>query len=148
MNNENYIHKISNKRSYLLPDGKILTIPGGEKWSLEEDKLNQIGFSVNERPMSFSPDGTIMVTSSFGEIRLWNLLSADIIAEYRKGEKTIEGYYSICFNHNGKQLLCLDNNGCLHIFDYYPLGYYLSRVRKRFEGRQLTSDERKRFYLE
>ena len=148
LNNERYTHKFDNKRAFLLPNGDILTVPNGETWKINGTQLSQIGYSANVIPNAFSPDGTIMATSSWGELMLWNLNSEGIIAEYDKGENSTDPFSSICFSHSGRQLLSMDYDGRLYIYDFYPLDTLISLARNRFRNRQLTPEERRKYFLE
>jgi hypothetical protein len=55
---------------------------------------------------------------------------------------------SIAFSHNSRYIAVGTMNGCLKIYTFPPLQELIDSNRNRFKNRHLTTEERKKFYLE
>jgi WD40 repeat protein len=91
----------------------------------------------------FSSDGKKIITTSFSEVHIWD---AETGTEINFCLKYIFPNSSI-FSYNGKKII-VSNNDTIRILDFPTLQELIDKYRKFLDGRTLTKEERKRFFLE
>ena len=108
----------------------------------EEELGNTEAFSADGKTMATVIDDRSVViynTDSNEEICLLHKdYNNDIHAEV----------VSIAFSHNSRYIAVGTMNGCLKIYTFPPLQELIDSNRNRFKNRHLTTEERKKFYLE
>ena len=55
---------------------------------------------------------------------------------------------SAAFSPDGKFIVSAANDGTIRIWDFPPLQELIDQTRKRFKDRQLTPEEKRKYYLE
>ena len=94
----------------------------------------------------FCPDGRSIVSAhGDGTIRVWDTETGISI-------QTIEGHndsiYSCSFNSKGDKIISVSSEKNVSIWDFFPLQQLIDETRERFKNRQLTPEERQKYYLE
>ena len=92
--------------------------------------------------ISFSYDEKRIVSTSLDwKVRVWDLKSGLCI-------QVLDGGNCASFSPNGKHIASVRDNNTICIWELYTMQELRAKTRKRFENRQLTAEERRKFYLE
>lgn len=95
---------------------------------------------------TFSPDGQRIVSgASDNVIRIWDVKTGE---ELMKLEGHTGAVTSAAFSPDGKQIISASHDGTVRRWDFPPLQDLINKIHSRFKDCGLTSEERKRFYLE
>ena len=96
---------------------------------------------------AFSPDGKRIVSASLDQtVRIWDVQTGMPIGDPLKGHT--ECVNSAAFSPDGKRIVSASSDFTSRIWDFPPLEDLIEQTRKRFKNRQLTPEERKKYYLE
>ena len=96
---------------------------------------------------AFSPDGKCIVSASWDNtIRIWDAQTGRQIGVPLEGHA--EAVYSAVFSPDGKRIVSASNDYSIRIWDFPPLEDLIDSTRERFKNRQLTLEERRKYYLE
>lgn len=116
-------------------------------WSLKEDnhEIIHIESDTSLKSVAYSPDGKYIVAGGWGKIYVWD-------AETSIEMQTLIGHTasvnSVTFSSDGKTIVSSSDDGTIRVWDFPPLQEIIDQARNRFKDRQLTPDERRRYYLE
>ena len=95
----------------------------------------------------FSPDGKRIISASGDEtIRTWDAQTGKQIGDPLKGHT-----WPVCsaaFSPDGKHIVSASYDKTIRIWDFPPLEDLIDQTRERFKNRQLTPEERRKYYLE
>lgn len=140
----------SNLFKFGSDDKTILTLSVKENivkvFDLKTGKLiNEIlGENSQIYDASYCENGKqIVLISSDGVLSVYDSLSGKKIMERKE-----YGYNSTVSCMNGKNILCSGFNSYARIYEYLDFHKIISQTRQRFMNRELTSEERKKYYLE
>ena len=97
--------------------------------------------------VAFSPNGKRIASGSDDKtVRIWDAATGKQIGEPLIGHTEL--VYSVAFSPDGKHIMSVSRNRTVLIWDIPPLQELIDETRKRFKDRQLTPEERKKYYLE
>lgn len=108
---------------------------------LEKHSSNWNGF------VAISPDGKrIALTSTVfpNTVKVYELVSWRCIESI-----TVEStrVVSAVFSPDGLSIITASSDGIIRIWESWPLPYLIDRLKEKFKNRDLTEDEKRRFYL-
>ena len=135
------------------PDGKRIVSGSEDKtiriWDVTTGRcLNTLkGHTDIVYSVVFSPDGKRIVSGSGDNtIRVWDAVTGSQIGEPLKGHTNI--VLSVAFSPDGKRIVSGSADGTVGFWDVSPLQDLIDETRKRFKDRELTPEERRKYYLE
>ena len=98
------------------------------------------------RYVHYSPDGSRLMTVSWEETaKIWDVETGRLVHELVGHKKNVT-YAS--FTPNGTQIVTSSEDGTIKTWDFKPLQMLIDQKRQEFGNRQLTSEEREKYYLE
>lgn len=106
--------------------------------SSDYDIINSISFSVDGQQ--------IVSTHADGNIRIWDVKTGKQLCKPLSG--STKGGLSAIFHKSRNRILSVFRDGTIRIWDFPPLQDLINETRKRFKDRNLTPEERKKYYLE
>lgn len=100
--------------------------------------------------VSLSPDGKyILSATTSGQICIWDVMSYQIIDMWYADIGGIDdSLISAVFSPNARSIMSVTESGAVQIWSFPSLQDLISETRKRFINNPLTSEERRRYYLE
>ena len=110
-------------------------------------RFNGCNFSTygSKRLVSFSPDGKRIVGASIDSyIRVWDVNSGVCLQSFKCHFDKLS---SVAFSPNGEYIYAFFNNS-YEIWECLPIEKLIIKNSQRFKKRQLTLEERKKYYLE
>ncbi|MCH5312188.1 MAG: TIR domain-containing protein [Prevotella sp.] len=142
-----------NKYTYanLSPNGKYIIASKNEKIEIWEVNTKEFfkkleGHTDRVVDACFSPDGKQIVSASNdGTIRIWNFNSTKCLQLFNE---KIGCPTSVAYSPDGRKIVVGYTNGNVVILPFPPLQELIDETRERFKNRQLTHEERRRYYLE
>lgn len=94
----------------------------------------------------FSPNGKQLLTASWeNTVKIWNVDTGSLVHELIGHKNRIT---SASFDADGTQIVTSSEDGTIKTWDFPPLQQLIDETRERFKNRQLTSEERRKYYLE
>lgn len=111
----------------------------------------QVGKSIrgnsSVRIAAFSPDGKFIALASIdGTIRICDIGTGLQLGDIIEAHTTTISSISFC--PNGKHIMSASYDGTVKIWDFPSLQELIDETRERFKNRQLTPEERRKYYLE
>lgn len=94
--------------------------------------------------VSFSKDGKKLLSAS-SDIRVWDTETGELI-DVLEGHKDL--VKSVVFSPDSKTILSASSDGTIKLWPFLPLQDLIDSAKERFRNRQLTKEERKKYYLE
>lgn len=99
--------------------------------------------------VAFSPNDKYIVSGGGYDdntVRIWNTTTGKQIGEplVRHSKRII----AVTFRPDGKRVLSVSDDCTLFVRKFPPLQELIDQTRKRFKNRQLTPEERKKYYLD
>lgn len=135
------------------PDGKFVISASWDEtirvWDVKTGE--QLGSPINGHndgvlSAVYSPDGKYIVSASADKtIRIWNANTRRPINEPLIGHT--DCVFSAFFTPNGEHIISAGDN-TVRIWDFPPLQQLINKIREQFKNRQLTLEERKKYYLD
>lgn len=117
-------------------------------WSLEDGVLIRTlnGHTNIVESVSYSPDGKYLVSASYDKtIRIWDSTTGFLLY-------TISGHsdyvHSAFFSKDGNTVISASKDGTIKVWGIPSLQQLLDETKRRFSKRELTLDERRKYYLE
>ncbi len=97
--------------------------------------------------VAFSPDGKRIV-SGYDDctIRIWDAATGAQIGEPLTGHT--EWINSVAISPDGKRIVSGSRDKTIRIWDFPSLQDLIDITRQRFKGRELTPEEKRKYYLE
>ena len=136
------------------PDGKRIVSASHDKtvriWDAHTGK--QIGKPLEGDTSqvdnaSFSPDGKYIVSASYDHtVRIRDAHTGKQIGKPLNGHTG--AVFSASFSPDGKRIVSASHDKTVRIWDFHPLQQLIDETRDRFKNRQLTPEERRKYYLE
>lgn len=145
------IHPRSIKKLIFDSSGKyIYFIDTNTLCRMDAETLSNIevfdGHTSNVIRYAFSPDMQYVVTGSHDKtVRVWDLANRKTLHIY-KGHTW--GVSSVNIQPDGRTILSSSFDGTVRQWDFPPLQELIDKTRERFKNRQLTPEERRKYYLE
>lgn len=94
----------------------------------------------------YSKDGKYILTASYDKtIRIWDSESGH---EVMKNEGLPDFVIDASFHPVNPMIATISMDGTIHLWDFPSLQVLIDSTKKRFENRQLSLDERRKYYLE
>ena len=96
---------------------------------------------------SFSPDGKYIVSASLDKtIRIWDAKTRMQLGDPLDGHT--DYVLSAAFSPDGRHIVSASEDGTVRIWDFTPLQELIDSTREQFKDRQLTPEEKRKYYLE
>ena len=93
---------------------------------------------------AFSPDSKYVVSTSHETIvKVWDWRAGICVASENLGQ-----YHAVQFSPDGRHIVVAWWGGIVRIWDFPPLQELIDQAHERFKNRQLTPEERRKYYLE
>ena len=120
-------------------------------WNAKTGELLQSlsGDAFINHSISFSPDGNYLVSSgSENNAKVWNLKYGEIVQLLETGSR--QAMFCNCGRHivSIEGQVAPQEKSIVKIWDFPPLQELIDQTRERFKNRQLTPEERKKYYLD
>ena len=142
-----YIHQ-----AVISPDGKrIITALRDKSLCLRDAETGEClssmaGHKEKISTLAFSSDNTKIVSASKDmTVRIWDATTGTCL-------QIFDGYtsplVSVGFSPDSHQIVSATYDGTIRIWDFPSLQVLIDQTRERFKNRQLTPEERKKYYLE
>ena len=97
--------------------------------------------------VSFSPDGSRIVSGSYDKtIRLWDSQTGEQIGAPLTGHT--DGVTSVSFSPDGSRIVSGSSDETIRLWPFPPLQELIDETRERFKDRELTPEERRKYYLD
>ena len=117
-------------------------------WSLEDGVLIRTlnGHTNIVESVSYSLDGKYLVSASYDKtIRIWDSTTGALL-------NTMCGHsdyvHSAFYNKDGNTIVSASKDGTIKVWGIPSLQQLLDETKRRFSKRELTLDERRKYYLE
>lgn len=96
--------------------------------------------------VTFSPDGKRLLTVSWEKnVKIWDVDTGRLVCELIGHTQRTT---SATFNADGTQIITSSEDGTIKLWSFPPLQQLIDETRERFKNRQLTPEERRKYYLE
>ena len=133
------------------PNGNYIVTSSSDNtaaiWNVSTGELvhSLEGHTKSVECANYSPDGKYIVTASYdGTIKVWMSDSGIEIASI-KGH--LEGVNYASFSPDGQKIVSASSDKTIRIWDFPPLQQLINETRNHFKNRQLTPEERRKYYL-
>ena len=130
------------------PNGKQIVSASEDKtvriWNVEtgEEIYRFEGHKYEVISARFSPNGKLIVSvDNYYNVYIFDVESGAVFQKSEICDKAVS------FSPDGKQLVSGESSDVI-IWEFEPLQELMDRVRERFRNRPLTSDEKKKYYLD
>ena len=134
------------------PDGKTIVSTSVDHtvgvWDvLTGEKLHTLeGHTSCVYSASYSPNGKYIVSSSADTtVRVWSAENGLLLQTF-KGHSDL--VHSVVFSPDGKRFASASFDKTIRIWDFPPLQKLINDTHTRFKNRELTPEEKKKYYLE
>lgn len=144
----------SGEIKYLLfsPDDKYLVCASEDYsikiWNIEKNEIEKTlqGHTSAVSSLAFSPNGKYLASSSSdGTVIIWDYKSGVII-------ETLKGHFyeviSVKFSPDGRTIATASSDCTIKIWEFLPLEELVQKAIEKCANRQLTPEERRKYYLE
>ena len=109
--------------------------------------LKLVGHTDFARSASFSPDGNRIVSaSSDNTVRVWDSSTGAELLKLEEGH--IGESCSASFSPDGSRIVSASNDGTVRVWDFPSIDELINETNKRFKNRQLTPEEKRKYYIE
>lgn len=134
------------------PDGRTLTSVSWDNtvklWDLKTGNIIR-EWEAHHRgihTVCFSPEGKRLLTVSWeNTVKIWDVNTGSMVHELIGHSNRVT---SASFNSDGTQILTSAEDGTIRIWEFPHLQYLIDSTRECFKNRQLTPEERRKYYLE
>ena len=143
------IPKIDNISSQISPDKKYVITSSNNLmhvWEISTGKQVSLleGHTSYVYDCEFSPNGKYVVSSSHDTtVKLWDWKSGICLHS-----EELDQYHYLRCSPDGRHVALSAGIGRIRIWEYPSLQELIDQTRKRFKNRQLTPEERQKYYLE
>jgi len=132
------------------PNGTLLVSASKDLriWDIKSGKCKRVLQDNNADFMyaSFSPNNKYIASiSSDNSIMIWDVTTGYCLQSHSGfGSKA----QTVNFSQDSQTIIVTFSNGAVLCFDFPPLQELIDETRERFKNRQLTPEERRKYYLE
>ena len=94
----------------------------------------------------YNSDGRYVASSGKDNtIRIWDVQTGKCIQVYNNSDELIN---YMDFTPDGNYIITISSNNTVKVWRFPTLQYYLDKNREQFKNRQLTTEERKKYFLD
>lgn len=108
-------------------------------------RARNIPFEPENNKSALSPDGSLRLTMSKEEIKVWDVNSNQQIGSTLT---CFENFYQAMFLKDGRGIVCETENDYDIIYEWLPLQELIDKTREQVKNRYFTPEERKNYYLD
>ena len=121
----------------------IICSPNSAKSPYVDDAME--GHSTSPHTAAFNADGSLVLTVSTTEMKVWDTNSN---IQLGHDMKAFDEFFAAMFTKDGKGIITETKKDYDILFNWEPLQELIDRTRQQTKHRQFTEQEKKRFYLE
>ena len=140
------------------PDGKYLASASDDAtiriWDITNSKEKKLLLhSDRVYSIAFSSNGKLILSASKDRmVRIWDVETGMELYRLLTDEDSLDELHMALFCQDDKSFVTLsysvDNGECIKNWEFPPLQELIDQTRERFKNRQLTPEERKKYYLD
>lgn len=108
-------------------------------------RARNIPFETDNNESALSPNGSLRLTISPEEIKVWDVNTNQQIGPTLT---CFENFYQAMFLKDGTGIVCETENDYDIIFDWLPLQELIGKTREQVKNRKFTETEIKKYYLD
>ena len=134
------------------PDGKYILSASYDRtlrlWNANNGELIRVfrGHDVGVQFASFNSDGSKIVSASDDStIIIWDTNSGVPLCTFKGHSSNV---WSVFFSSDERHIISASHDNTVRIWEFPPLHQLIDETRERFKNRQLTPEERRKYYLE
>lgn len=130
-----------------ITDSEVSSGTSIKVWNLEKHQIGHIlyGHSDILRSVAFSPNSRYLISTSVDNTaKIWDVENEVLLMSLKHNDIVNHAEFS----QDGTQFMTTCYDGKIRIWKFLPLRQLIDETRERFKNRQLTSEERKKYYLE
>ena len=145
-------HRLAVTSVEFSPDGKTLASVSWDNtvklWDLQSGSVVR-EWTAHRRgihSVCFSPDGRRLMTASWeNTVKIWDIATGRMIHELKGHTGNIT---TTLFVSDGSMIMTSADDGTIRTWDFLPLQTLIDKERLVFQNRQLTREEKEKYYLE
>lgn len=134
------------------PDGRIIASTSRDGtirlWNANTGECLRVlrGHTDSATSAIFSKDGKYIISTSYDNtIKIWRVETGNCLQTLLGHESNV---MASALTSDGHHIVSASWDGSIKLWDFPPLQQLIDETRERFKNRQLTPEERRKYYLE